>query len=112
VTAGLVLLTAAAVLEGYRWLQVIPSSRLPPSAAVFMALVVPSTLLLARPPRPWRRSPAQIVALGAAVGLVVVTVVETVAGRPWSADLLGAYDLATAAAILTAALSGAGALDR
>src|SRR5665213_3394645 len=26
VTAGLVLLTAAAVLEGYRWLNVIPSS--------------------------------------------------------------------------------------
>jgi hypothetical protein len=112
VTAGLVLLTAAAVLEGYRWLQVIPSGRLHPSALVFVVLVVPATLFLTRPPRPWLRTHSERVAVAAVAGLTVVTVVETVTGRPWSADLLGASDLTTAVAILIAALTGAEALAR
>jgi hypothetical protein len=52
------------------------------------------------------------VAVAAVAGLTVVTVVETVTGRPWSADLLGASDLTTAVAILIAALTGAEALAR
>jgi hypothetical protein len=96
VTAGLVLLTAAAVLEGYRWLQVIPSSRLHPSALLFAVLVVPATFFLTRPPRPWSRSVSERIAMAALAGLSVVTVVETVTVRPWSADLLGASDLTTA----------------
>ncbi len=112
VTAGLVLLTAAGVLEGYRWLQVIPSGRLHPSALLFVVLVVPTTLFLTRPPRPWVRTPSERVAVAAVAGLTVVTVVETVTGKPWSADLLGASDLTTAVAILTAALTGAGAFAR
>jgi hypothetical protein len=107
VTAGLVLLTAAAILEGYRWLQVIPSGRLHPSALVFAVVMVPITLFLTRPPQPWTRSPLERVAVAAVAGLAVVTVVKTVTGRPWAADLLGASDLTAAVAILIAALTGA-----
>jgi hypothetical protein len=112
VTAGLVLLTAAAVLEGYRWLQVIPSGRLHPSALVFAVLVVSATVFLTRPPRPWVRTPSERIAVAAVAGLTVATVVETVTSRPWSADLLGASDLMVALAIITAALTGAEALAR
>jgi len=107
VTAGLVLMAAAAVLEGYRWLHVIPSSRLHPSALVFAVLMVPAAAFLARPPHGWTRTPAQQAALVAGAGLVVVTVVYLLAGRPWSAGLLGAYDLAMAATLVAAAVMGA-----
>lgn len=106
VTVGLVLLTAAAVLEGYRWLNVIPSSRLHPSALEFTVLMVPCCLFLTRALRGERRRPAQRAVLGGVVGLVAVTAVEMGANRPWSAHLLGAYDLALAATILSAALLG------
>lgn len=108
-TAGLVLLAAAAVLEGYRWLQVIPSNRLDLPAVVFAVLVAPTTLVLTRPPHHWTWTPAQKVALAAVAGLVAVTVVALLVTRLWSAQLLGAYYLATALAIVVAALSGAGA---
>jgi len=106
VTAGLVLLTAAAVLEGYRWLNVIPSSRLHPSALVFTVLMVPCCMFLTRALRGERRRPAQRAVLAGVIGLVAVTAAELVVDRPWSAHLLGAYDLALAATILAAALIG------
>ena len=106
VRAGLILLTAAAVLEGYRWLNVIPSSRLHPSAPVFAVLMVPCCLFLARAPREQKRRPAQKATVAGVVGLVAVTAVELVVDRPWSAHLLGAYDLALAATLLGAALVG------
>jgi hypothetical protein len=106
VTAGLILLTAAAVLEGYQWLNVIPSSRLHPSALAFTILVVPCCLFLTQAPHGLKRRPAQTGVLVVAGGLVATTVVELAVKRPWSAHLLGAYDLAMAATILTAALIG------
>ncbi len=104
VTAGLVLWAAAAVLEGYRWLDVIPASRLHPSPPVFAALMVPLLLVLTRPPRHTRRRTAQKAAMVAGGVLVAVTVLQMVAGRTWSAHLLGAYDLAAAVVVLTTAL--------
>jgi hypothetical protein len=106
VTAGLILLTAAAVLEGYRWLNVIPSIRLHPSTLVFTVLVVPCCLFLTRAPHGAKRRPTQKVVLVVAGGLVVTTVVELAVNRPWSAHLLGAYDLAMAATILAVGLIG------
>ena len=47
-TAGMVLLGAAAIFEGYRRLNVIPVSELHPSALVFAAVAVPAMLLVAR----------------------------------------------------------------
>ncbi len=106
VTAGLVLLTAAAVLEGYRWLNVIPPSRLHPSALVFTVLMVPCCLFLTRALRGERRRRAQRAVVAGVVGLVGVTAVELGSNHPWSAHLLGAYDLVLAATILAAALIG------
>lgn len=106
VTAGLILLTAAAVLEGYRWLNVIPSSRLHTSALVFTILMVPCCLFLTRSPHGEKRRPAQKAVLAGAAGLVAVTAVAMVVDRPWSAQLLGAYDLALAATILADAFTG------
>ena len=104
--AGLLLLTAAAVLEGYRWLHLIPASRLYPPAWVFAVLTVPLSLYLTRSPDGIGRQPTRSLVAVASGGLVAATVLELVVGRAWSAYLLGAYDLTLAAILLTAALIG------
>ena len=110
VTASLVLLAAAFVLEGYRWLDLIQSGRLYPPAAAFAVLVVPAVMFLTRPPPRSERLPADRVAVVAAGGLAIVTLVELLSDRPWSARLLGAYDLLCAAVILGVAFAGAGSM--
>ncbi len=104
VTAGLVLWAAAAVLEGYRWLGVVPASRLHPPPPVFAVLMVALILLFTRPPRHTGRRAALKAAMVAGCGLAAVTVVHMVVGRTWSAHLLGAYDLAMAVVVLATAL--------
>ena len=111
VTAGLVLVAAAEVLEGYRWLGVIPTSRLQPPALVFALLTAVLTVYLTRTPRPGRRLPALSVALAVALGLLAPTGVEMLVDRPWSAHLLGGYDLGMAGIVLAAALLTSGLLD-
>ena len=105
VTAGMVLLAAAAILEGYRWLNVIPASRLSPSALVFAAVAVPTAVLLTRTALATARRSTRVAVEVAAVGLVAVTVLEMVVNRPWSARALGAYDLLMAAAVLGVAVA-------
>ncbi len=104
--AGLFLLTAAAVLEGYRWLHLIPGSRLYPPAWVFAVLMVPVGLYLTRSPDGIGRQPTRSLVVVASGGLVAATLLEMVVGRAWSAYLLGAYDLTLAALLLIAALIG------
>jgi len=107
VTAGMVLLAAAIVFEGYRWLHVIPAGRLQPPALVFAAVAALVAVLLTRAaPAAGPRSTHLLVNM-AAVGLVVVTVLEVVVNRPWSTRVLGSYDLLMAAAVFgAAAVSG------
>ena len=47
-TPGAVLLAAAAILEGYRWLQIIPDGSLRPSGPLFVVAALPATYVLTR----------------------------------------------------------------
>lgn len=104
VTAGMVLLAAAALFEGYRRLNVISTDQLHPSALFFAAVAVPAALLLARSALATARRSIRVAVEAASVGLVAMTVLDLVVDRPWSARALGACDLLMAAAVLIAAV--------
>jgi hypothetical protein len=107
VTAGMVLLGAAAVFEGYRRLNVITTDQLHPSALVFAAVAVPAALLLARTTLATARRSTRVAVETASAGLAATTLLEMMVNRPWSARALGASDLLMAVAVLGAAvLSG------
>ena len=108
VTAGMVLVAAAALFEGYGWLNVIPADALRLSALVFAAVAVPSALLLTRKALTAVHRSTLVAAEAASVGLLAITVLHTLVDRPWSARALGAYDLLMAAAVLGAAVVGGG----
>jgi hypothetical protein len=94
---GLVAVAAMSIMEGYRWLDVIPGSGLHPSAFIYIALAVPLLVACTRPqpdrPRGWVRQAA----VASALALLVAALAETVINRPWSARTFGICDLAVAA---------------
>ena len=100
----MVLLAAAGIFEGYRRLNVISTDQLHPSALVFAAVAVPAALLLARTALATARRSTRVAVEAASVGLLAMTVLDVVAGRPWSARALGACDLVMAVAVLGAAV--------
>jgi hypothetical protein len=104
VTAGMVLLAAAAIFEGYRRLNVISANELHPSALVFAAVAVPAAPLLARTALATAHRFIRVAVEATSLGLVAMTVLEMVVTRPWSARTLGACDLLMAAAVLGAAV--------
>ena len=100
---GLVLLAAAALLEGYLWLHLIPIGPLRPSGLLFATVVAPATYGLTRVVAVgtpfWLRRVTLVCA--AAVPLAgVLVVAHTVTGE----RAFGALSLALAAAILTLAV--------
>jgi hypothetical protein len=105
---GLALLAAVSILEGYKWLGVIPADRSPLSnlvfgragAAVFAILVLTAAALLARPGSEQRRSPSQRLVLLAAGAVALVSVVFVSVHASAVTRLLGAADLALAAVVL------------
>jgi hypothetical protein len=99
----LVLVAALSIMEGYRWLNVIPARRLHPSALVYVALAVPLLVICTRRRTRGRRRSVQLVGLFSASVLVVATLTETFVSRPWSAHAYGAVALAVAAMSLVAA---------
>lgn len=100
---GLVAVAAMSIMEGYRWLNVIPAHSLHPSAYIYVALAVPLLVACTRPqpdrPRGWVRRAA----VAASLALGFAALAETVINRPWSARAFGVCDLAVAAVAIGAA---------
>jgi hypothetical protein len=105
VSPTLVLLAAASILEGYRWLNMIPAEGWQPSAVVFVAVVLPLAVVLARPRRDGRRVEAAKVVAVASVILLVVTASALVVDRASLTHLMGAADLLFAITALGAVLA-------
>jgi hypothetical protein len=105
---GLALLAAVSILEGYKWLGVIPGDRSSLSnlvfgrvgAAVFAVLVLTAAALLARAGSEPRRSPSQRLVLLAAGAVAVASVVFVAFHASVATRLLGAADLALASVVL------------
>jgi hypothetical protein len=105
---GQALLAAVSILEGYKWLGVIPSDRSPLSnlvfgrvgAAVCAALILAAAILLSRPGSEQRRSPSQRLLLLAAGAVAVATVAFVFIHGSVAARWLGAADLLLAAVVL------------
>lgn len=100
---GLVLVAALSIMEGYRWLNVIPARWLHPSALVYVTAAVPLLVLCTRRQPGQHRGPVQWVGVASASGLVVATLTESFVRRPWSAHVFGASNMAVAAVALGAA---------
>jgi hypothetical protein len=105
---ALALVAAVSILEGYKWLGVIPADRSPLSnlvfgragAAVFAVLIVAAAALLARPAAGQRRSTSQWLVLVTAGTVAAATVVYTAVTTSAATWLLGPADLALAAVVL------------
>jgi hypothetical protein len=105
---GLALLAAVSILEGYKWLGVIPANRSPLSDLVFgrvgaaasAALILAAAVLLARPDKEQRRSPGQRLVLLAAAAVAVATVAFVSFPGSAAARWLGTADLTLAAVVL------------
>jgi hypothetical protein len=115
---------AVAILEGYRWLNVLPSLGWRPSSVVFAAVAVPLTLAVTRGGRGEGGGPDQVgqrgeggepggpdgrrwatrAVTGAALLLVPVTVIALFLPRPPIAQLIGSTDLLFAVTALAAVL--------
>ena len=80
----LVLVAALAILEGYRWLKVLPPDELPLSAAVFAAIAVPLSIWVTDGGLWGRRMEARAMS-GASLLLIAVTVIAL--GQPRSPRL-------------------------
>jgi hypothetical protein len=105
----LVLLAAVAILEGYRWLNVLPSVGWRPSAVVFTALAVPLAMAVIGGGRGDRGGPggqrwAARAVTGAALLLVPVTIITLIHPHPPIAQLMGSTDLLFAVTALAAVL--------
>jgi hypothetical protein len=104
-----VLVAAVAILEGYRWLNVLPSVGWRPSAIVFTSLAVPLAMVVTRghrgePGGPGgQRWPARAVT-GAALLVVPLTVITLIHPQAPIAQLMGSTDLLFAVAALVAVL--------
>ena len=101
----LVLLAAASILEGYKWLNVIPAGGWQPSAVVFVGLVFPVAMVLTRPRRDGRRVVAAKVVAVASLALLAVTVLAIFVDRPSVTHLMGVSDLLFALTALGAVLA-------
>jgi len=108
VTAGMVLVAAAALFEGYGRLNVIPANALGLSALVFAAVAIPTALLLTRKALSTAHRSTLVATEATSMGLLAITVLHSLVDRPWSTRALGAYDLLMAAALLGAAVVGGG----
>jgi hypothetical protein len=103
---GLALLTAAAILEGYKWLDVIPvgDSRVSSllfgrvGAVAFAAVASAFALVLTRPVAGPRRSPVQWLLVGTIVGQVAATSVAVLSDSMVAATVVGVTDLVVASA--------------
>jgi hypothetical protein len=105
---GLALLAAVSILEGYKWLGVIPGDRSPLSnlvfgragAAVLVALTLIAVALLTRPGSGPPRSAGQRLMLLAAGAVGVATAVFVATDASAASGWLGAADLVLAAIVL------------
>jgi hypothetical protein len=113
---ALVLVAAASILEGYRWLKVIPAGGWQPSELVFVVLAVPVAMILTRSRRDGRRAASAAAAAKmvtvTAMALLVVTVLALFVDRPSLALLTGIADLLFAVAALAAVLVNERAVRR
>ncbi len=105
----LVLLAAVAILEGYRWLNVLPSVGWRPSAVVFTVIAVPLALAVTsggrgEPGGPGGHPWAARAVTGAALLMVPMTVIALIHPRPPIAQLMGSTDLLFAVAALATVL--------
>jgi hypothetical protein len=105
---GLALMAAVSILEGYKWLGVIPVDRSllanlvfgRVGAAVFAALILAAAVLVARPEGDRRRSPSQRLVLLAAGTVAAATVAFVFIHGSATARWLGGADLTLAAVVL------------
>ncbi|MGO8871246.1 MAG: hypothetical protein ACLQPH_07550 [Acidimicrobiales bacterium] len=117
---GLALLAAAAILEAYTWLGVMPSGGAWVSSiifgrlgvAVFAVLATAAGAALTRPGSGRRRSAVQWLLVGATMATMATVPVVVFAGGPTSATALGVTDLVTACAAIGALVTGEHALRR
>jgi hypothetical protein len=100
-TPGAVLLAAAAILEGYRWLQFIPDGSLRASEPLFVVAALPATYALTRHVTSGWAGGLRWVAIGCAAMMPVLGV-AVVTGHPsgWG-HALGLASLLLALSILT-----------
>jgi len=103
---GLMVLTAVAVMQGYRQLHVIPSAHLRLSQYAFAVCAPLVAVLLARSRRAWRRTLVQRGLLIVAVAIGVATPLVLAGARPEAGPVLGIGDMAVAAVALWAVLAG------
>jgi hypothetical protein len=104
-----VLVAAVAILEGYRWLNVLPQVGWRPSAVVFTAIAVPLALAVTggrrgEPGGPGGQRWAARAVTGSAALLVPVTVIALIHPQAPIAQLMGSTDLLFAVTALAAVL--------
>ena len=105
---ALALMAAVSILEGYKWLGIIPADRSPLStlvfgragAAVFAGLIVVAAALLARPGAGPGRATGRRLVLLSAGAVTVATILFVATGASVTTWLLGAADLALATVVL------------
>lgn len=105
VSPALVLLAAAAFLEAYQALDVLPASH-ETSGVVFAMLAAPLTVLLTRPPAGEHRGWGGGGVVGSAMLVVATTVVALAVDRPAAVTARGASDLVLAFLALGTAFAG------
>jgi hypothetical protein len=111
---GFVMLAAASIFEGYRWLGAIPAdhdlvSRLMfsrPGAAVFAVLALSGVVVLTGRAGVPRRVSTAVALPAAAVAVVTATLLLAVGNDTMNRSLLGATDLVMAVAAVAALVSG------
>lgn len=105
VSPVLVLIAAVAILEGYKWLNVVSTGGWQPSAAVFVSFTVPIAVVLARPRRDGRRVVAARVVVVASLIMLTLTVLALLIDQPPVTHLMGGSDLLFAVTALGVALA-------
>ncbi len=98
---GLIVLATVAILEGYRWLDLMRLASPRPTMVAYVVLVVPAAFVLTRTRRTGRSGPAARLAVRAgAVAVVVLGIVALVTDGTRAERLLGVASLGVAGACL------------
>jgi hypothetical protein len=98
---ALIILATVAILEGYRWLDLIRLSPPRPTMVLYVVLVAPAVFVLTRRRRPSRTmAVARVVARVAAVAVVACGVLAALSGWAVADRLLGGASLVVAGAAL------------
>ena len=95
-----VLLAAAAILEGYGWLQIIPDGSLRPSGTLFVVAALPATYALTRHVTSGWAGGLRRVALGCAASVCVLGVPVVTGHRSGWGHALGLASLLLALSVL------------